>query len=123
MSEADSLVHSSHLPDDQAGELLHLPRQKANWEWMSFFVRRLVPGDSYKTATVGEEAAFVLLGGTCRVSWGQATHQIGKRKNVFDGYPYALYLPTGNTVTFTAETVCEIAECRVPSRAQLQPKL
>jgi 5-deoxy-glucuronate isomerase len=123
MSETESLVHSESLPSGQAGELLHLPRQKANWEWMSFFVRRLAPGDVYRATTDGEEAAFVLLCGNCQADWGQGARQIGKRKNVFDGFPYALYLPTGNSVSFTAETVCEIAECRVPSRAQLQPKL
>jgi 5-deoxy-glucuronate isomerase len=48
---------------------------------------------------------------------------IGGRKTVFDGLPYALYLPSGNSVTLNAETVCEIAECRVPSTASLQPKL
>jgi 5-deoxy-glucuronate isomerase len=80
-------------------------------------------GDVYRVDTNGEEAAFVLLGGTCQVDWGEGAERIGKRKNVFDGYPYALYLPTGNAVTFTAETICEIAECRVPSTAQLKPRL
>jgi 5-deoxy-glucuronate isomerase len=123
MSESDSLVHSQDLAAEQAGELLHLPRQKAQWEWMSFFVRRLRPGDSYEARTDGEEAAFVLLGGSCRADWGQGPHHLGKRKNVFDGFPYALYLPTGNRATFTAETLCEIAECRVPSTASLEPRL
>jgi 5-deoxy-glucuronate isomerase len=123
MSESDSLVHSQNLPSEQAGELLHLPRERANWEWMSFFVRRLSPGDVYSAETRGEEAAFVLLGGTCKADWGRGAERIGKRKNVFDGFPYALYLPTGNKVSFTAETVCEIAECRAPSTAQLSPKL
>jgi 5-deoxy-glucuronate isomerase len=123
MSESESLVHSENLPVEQAGELLHLPREKAKWEWMSFFVRRLGPGDVYRAQTNGEEAAFVVLGGTCSADWGQGAQRIGKRKNVFDGYPYALYLPTDNAVSFTAETVCEIAECRVPSTAQLKPRL
>jgi 5-deoxy-glucuronate isomerase len=123
MNESESLVHSENLPRGQAGELLQLPRQKANWEWMSFFVRRLSPGDTYKAHTDGEEAVFVLLGGTCQADWGEGAKQIGKRKNVFDGYPYALYLPTGNKVSFNAETTCEIAECRVPSQAHLKPKL
>lgn len=123
MSETDSLVHSENLPSQQSGELLRLPREAAGWEWMSFFVRRLGSGEVYRAATDGEEAVFVLLGGTCQVDWGQGAQRIGKRKNVFDGYPYALYLPTGNHVTFTADTVCEIAECRVPSHAQLAPKL
>jgi 5-deoxy-glucuronate isomerase len=123
MSEGDFLIHSRRLPPNQAGELLHLPRQTAMWEWMSFFVRRLLPGDTYQTRTEGEEAAFVLLGGSCVADWGQGEQKIGKRKNVFDGFPYTLYLPSGSKVTFTAETDCEIAECRVPSQASLAPKL
>jgi 5-deoxy-glucuronate isomerase len=123
VSESDNLVHSRDLPAEQAGELLHLPRQQAKWEWMSLFVRRLQPGDVYRTRTESEEAAFVLLGGTCLADWGRGPQHIGKRKNVFDGFPYAIYLPTENEVTFTAETACEIAECRVPSEARLEPRL
>jgi 5-deoxy-glucuronate isomerase len=123
MQESESVIHSEPLPSGQAGELLHIPRQRAEWEWMSFFVRRLSPGDTYRSETDREEAAFVLLGGRCQADWGERPQSIGKRKNVFDGYPYALYLPSGNAVTFTAETICEIAECRVPSDAHLRPIL
>ena len=123
MRDHDSLVHSRNLPDEQPGELLSLPRQQANWEWMSFFVHRLRPGGSYQTHLEGEEAAFVILGGTCLANWGQGAQSIGKRRNVFDGLPYALYLPHGGNVNFTAESVCEIAECRVPSTAKLAAKL
>ena len=69
MNKPESL-HSRSLPPEQGGELLHLPRQKAGWEWMSFFVRRLLPGEVYPTNTDGEEAAFVLLGGVCLADWG-----------------------------------------------------
>src|SRR2546422_244056 len=62
-------------------------------------------------------------GGTCVADWGAGKHRIGERKNVFGGLPYTLYLPTHNAVSFTAETTCEIAECRVPSQARLQPHL
>jgi len=90
---------------------------------MSFFVRRLEAGAALHTRTVDEEAAFVLLGGTCTVDFGQGIQEIGKRKNVFDGFPYALYLPAGNECRFTAKSACEIAECRVPSKAQNAPRL
>ena len=119
----DSLVHSASLPPENGGELLQLSRQKAKWDWMSFFVRRLQPRDVYQTQLAGEEAAFVLLGGTGVADWGQGTQPIGKRRNVFDGFPYALYLSPGNQVAFSAETVLEIAECRVPSQAQFAPRL
>src|SRR4030081_2781493 len=121
MSETESLVHSRSLSPEHAGELLHLPRQKAMWEWMSFFVRRLFPGGAYQANTDGEGAVFVLLAGVCAADWGQGAQRIGKRKNVFDGFPYALYLPSGKSVSFSAESPCEIAECRVPSKAQLEP--
>lgn len=123
MSESGVIVHSRNLPPQQSGELLHVTREGANWEWMSFFVRRLQPGDVYRTRMEREEGVFVLLAGTCVANWGQGARRIGKRKNVFDGFPYALYLPSGGEVSFTAETVCEVAECRVPSEVQLEPKL
>jgi 5-deoxy-glucuronate isomerase len=123
VSEKRSLVHSQYLPPGQAGTLLELPRQQANWEWMSLFVRRLLPGGIYQTSTDNEEAAFVLLGGTCLADWGRGEQRIGKRKDVFDGLPYTVYLPAGHGVKFKAETACEIAECRVPSTARLEPKL
>jgi 5-deoxy-glucuronate isomerase len=123
MSESNCLVHSRTVASDQAGELLHLTRTEAKWEWMSLFVRRLQSGDVYRTRTDREEAAFVLLGGTCRADWGRGPQIIGKRKDVFDGFPYTLYLPAGHEVAFTAESQCEIAECRVPSNARLEPQL
>lgn len=123
MNDSDYLVHSRNLPPDQAGELLHLPRTAAGWEWMSFFVRRLQPGDVWSSRTEREEAAFVLLGGTGQADWGRGRQAMGKRGNVFDGLPYTLYLPAGHEVAFTAETSCEIAECRVPSEARLEPRL
>lgn len=123
MSESDTLVHSQYLPAEQGGEVLHLHRQQAKWEWMSLFVRRLQPGDIYRACTENEEAAFVLLGGDGVADWGQGPQHIGKRQNVFDGFPYAIYLPARHEVTFRADTRCEIAECRVPSEARLEPRL
>jgi 5-deoxy-glucuronate isomerase len=123
LSENTFLVHSMNRPLQHSGELLHLPRQSAAWSWMSFFVRRLQPGDVFRTTTEHEEAAFVILGGTCVADWGQGPKPLGKRMNVFDGFPYTLYLPTQTEVSFVAETTSEIAECRVPSNARLEPRL
>lgn len=123
MGESTFLVNSRDLPAEQSGELLHLTREQAGWNWMSLFVRRLQPGETFRTSTQKEEAAFVLLGGHCAVDWGAGAKHIGKRANVFDGLPYAVYLPSGHEISFTAETVCEIAECRAPSEAKLEPRL
>jgi len=123
MGSVPNVVHSRVLPAGQSGELLHFSRESVQWEWMSMSAWRLNPGETYSAATRGEEAAFVLLGGRCTVDWGEGPCAIGERKNVFDGLPYTVYLPTNHSVIFKAETVSEIAECRVPSGAKLQPKL
>ena len=72
MSDDRFLVHSVTLPEGRSGDLLYLPREKAQWEWMSFFVHRLLPGEVLRTKTAAEEAAFVVLGGTCVADWGEA---------------------------------------------------
>jgi 5-deoxy-glucuronate isomerase len=123
LSNSTVLVHSSPLPPQQAGELIHLPRQKANWEWMSFDVLRLQPGDVFRTRTHQEEAAFVLLSGTCQCDWGHGKQKLGKRKNVFDGLPFTVYLSIQSEVMFAAETTCEIAVCRVPAETHFESRL
>jgi 5-deoxy-glucuronate isomerase len=123
MNQNESVVHSKNLPADAAGELLSLPREEAGWEWMSFFVRRLTPGMVWEFDTKNEEVILVLLGGRCSADWGQGETSIGQRKNVFDGFPYALYLPCNSHAVFKAQTICEVADCWVPSTAKLAPKL
>lgn len=123
MNGNDFLVHSRALPIGQPGELLSLPRERASWEWMSFFVRRLAPGDTWETQSRQEEVVLVLLGGRCRADWGEGNKRIGQRAHVFEGLPYALYLPAGSGARLQAESLCEVAECRVPSTARHLPRL
>jgi len=123
MTQSDFLVHSNQLDASRSGELLQFTREEAGWEWMSFFVRRLLPGETFSARVDNEEAAFVLLGGNCRADWGRGEIAVGKRRDVFDGFPHTIYLPPHNHVSFAAESACEIAECRVPSTAHLEPRL
>lgn len=123
MSKRPFIFSSAELPANASGKLIELPRQQANWEWMSFHVIRLQPGDSWEVRTENEEAAMVLLGGTCKADWGEGEREIGKRATVFDGLPYTLYLPAHKRASVVAKTVCEFAECRVPSQARLEPRL
>jgi 5-deoxy-glucuronate isomerase len=122
MSPQDFLVHSRRSADG-AGDLLSLPREVAGWEWMSFFVHRLAPGQSLNVHAENEEVAIVLLGGKCIADWGEGEQKIGERAHVFDGLPYAIYLPASSRAQLRAETQCELAECRVPSSARFKSKL
>jgi len=123
VTQEDFVVHSRSLPSGQSGELVGLTRERAGWEWMSFFVRRLAPGETWNAQLEGEEGILVLLGGRCTADWGEGPKSIGERNNVFEGLPYALYLPAGSRVRLQAQTLCEVADARVPSSAKLKPRL
>lgn len=123
-TEADRLlVRSTKLEDGKSGDLVRMSRESAGWEWMSFFVHRLIKGDTWKVKNGSEETGLVVLGGRCCADWGQGHRRIGHRTNVFDGLPYALYLPPGSGLDIEAETDCEFAGCSVPSEAKLEPRL
>jgi 5-deoxy-glucuronate isomerase len=119
----ESVVRGWNLPEDQAGDMVGFTREQAGWEWMSFLVTRMLPGQTLELRTADEEMVLVWLGGRCIADWGAGAQSVGARKNVFDGLPYTLYLPAGHEVKIQAETVCEIAQCRVASKAKLQPIL
>lgn len=123
MGNNDNLLHSRELAAGESGVLLQFSREQAGWDWMSFCVRRIAAGDSWESGHPGEETAYVLLSGKCTADWGEGKQKIGQRNSVFDGLPYALYLAPGGKVRMEAETVCEVAECRVPSRAQFPSRL
>ena len=121
--QQESVIRARNLPPGQAGEMVAFTREQVGWEWMSFVVTRLLPGQVLELRTGDEEMVLLWLGGRCVANWGVGPRSIGARKNVFDGLPYALYLPADHQVTMKAETVCEVAECRVPSTARLEPRL
>ena len=75
MTAQDFLVHSLQSGDG-AGDLLTLPRELAMWEWLSFFVHKLIAGQSLSVHSETEEAAIVLLGGKCIADWGEGQHRI-----------------------------------------------
>src|ERR1700690_2240874 len=121
--QQESVVRARNLPLDQGAKMVAFAREEAGWEWMSFVATRLLPGQVLELRTGGEEMVLVWLGGRCVADWGAGAQSVGARENVFDGLPYSLYLPSESRVTVKAETVCEIAQCRVPSKAKLEPRL
>ncbi len=91
--QRESVVRARNLPSDRAGEMVGFTREEAGWEWMSFVVTRLLPGQVLELRTGDEEMVLVWLGGFSIANWGAGAQSVGARKNVFDGLPYSLYLP------------------------------
>jgi 5-deoxy-glucuronate isomerase len=82
------------------------------FELLGFKTRRLAAGESIEEDPADRELAMVMLGGVCSVySSAGAWPSIGERANVFEGLPWALYLPAGSRFSLTARTACDIAFC------------
>ena len=118
------LHHPRALPPDTSGPLVAITREDANWEFITFGVRRLARGDCWRAAPAGDEVCLVLLEGECQVSWnGGREHVLGPRQDVFAGYPHAVYLPAGLSFAVRAVRQTEIAECRAASARAGAPRL
>jgi len=69
----------------------------------------------------------VLLRGAFKIEWEGFVGRVGPRKDVFAGYPHAVYLPAGVRFRVLASQACEIADCRAPvpkhASAALAPRI
>lgn len=92
---------------------------------MSVEIRRLEKGQSWSTNTEGNEAAFVILSGTCSVTSNRGNwDKLGRRKSVFEGMPWALYLPRESQLDVQASDAhFEFAYCWVPTDKDFEAKL
>ncbi len=117
----DLLAISDDKPD-QDGTLIKVTPESAGWEYGGFEVLRLEAGRSVSRHTEGEEVCLVPLSGTCTVSAGdEEWKDIGGRESVFEGPPYAVYLPPGTEYTLQASTELEIAVASAPAERGVDP--
>jgi 5-deoxy-glucuronate isomerase len=120
---ADLVVSSRERPDSD-GSVLKVTPESAGWEYVGFEVLRLAEGRGVERRTGGEEVCLVLLEGFCNVSAGEeAWSGIGGRDSVFDGPPYAVYLPPGTDFAVEADSYLELAVCSAPAGSGVEPFL
>lgn len=90
--------------------------EDAGWRYVSFGVNRLRRGETVRDGTGLEEVGIVLLGGQASVSSDAGTWEgFGRRLDVFEGLPWALYLPPGVAYELRAETDLTWARCGAPA--------
>src|ERR1041384_7837392 len=95
-----------------SGETMLVTPETSGFEYLTFRAQRLAKGDSLGDATSKRELGLVVLGGRCSVeSDAGSWFNFGNRAHVFNGLPYALYLPLETYFTVRAETDCELAFC------------
>jgi 5-deoxy-glucuronate isomerase len=120
---SDLIVGSSPRPDE-GGSVVRVTPESAGWEYVGFEVLRLEAGRSAIRHTGGDEVCLVPLSGTCAVSAGdEEWKDIGGRESVFDGPPFAVYLPPGTEYTVHASTGLEIAVASAPAETGVDPKI
>ncbi len=112
---SDLVVKSNGKPDED-GSAVKITPESAGWEYVGFEVLRLDEGQAVERGTGSEEVCLVVLSGVCNVSAGEdECKDLGGRETVFDGPPFALYLPPGTNYTVEAMGYLELAICSAPA--------
>ncbi len=96
--------------------LVGVTPRDAGWRYVRFAVRQIAAGGAWRGSTRNDEACFVLLEGACQIRWSGGAADLGPRKDVFSGYPHAVYLPPGTPVVVEAGARTLLADCRAPAR-------
>ncbi len=82
------------------------------FDLLGFKLHLLEPGAAIDEHTGDRELGIVVLGGKCAIESDDAHWtSVGVRQNVFDGLPYAAYLPISTEFRVIAETACDLAFC------------
>jgi 5-deoxy-glucuronate isomerase len=105
------------------GEWEAVTPQSAGWNYLSFGVWSGPAGGSEELAAHANEVALVPLGGRCRIEALGKSWELGGRESVFEGMPWALYLPPGTEYRVHAETDLELAVCGAVCERPFAPTL
>jgi 5-deoxy-glucuronate isomerase len=95
----------------------------AAWRYLSFRVEHLRDGEQVSRRTGDEEIALVPLGGRCAVESGGERWELGERATVFEGMPWALYLPRDTEYTLSALGDVEVAVPGALADERFEPRL
>ncbi len=124
MVKSEHLLVRPRTTADGFGETISFTPGAVGWDHLGFRSVRIPQGESISAHTKNTEIAIVLLGGKCSVtsSAGNWT-SFGRRKNVFDGLAYTLYLPIDTEYVLTAETDADVAICSCPAETKFPARL
>jgi 5-deoxy-glucuronate isomerase len=105
-------IHAAAAPNSLSADELHvLPTpegqlmvdpQRAGWRYLSFTALRVARGVSVPLGGEADEVAVVTLSGGVTIDADQQRYELPGRTSVWDGKPWALYLPPGGLATARA---------------------
>ncbi len=95
--------HELRISPHEDGVEVSVDPARAGWRYLSFRAFRLGAGETLSIGAPGCEAAVVTLaGGVTADVAGAATIELPGRASVFDGLPWACYLPVDRSASLTA---------------------
>lgn len=121
--DASNLLISANGSGDE-GVLVEVTPEEAGWDFVHFQARTLEAHSTWSRETGDHEMALVVLGGRMNVVSDRGRWEdVGARDHVFEGPPYALYLPRRTNFTVEAGTDCEVGVAWVPTEEDHPPQL
>ena len=103
----------------RAGAWEQVTPESVGWRHLYFGVRQ----GPFASETGDGEVALVPLAGRCRVEAEGERFEIGGRASVFDGMPWALYLPRDTAYRVEPLGELELAICGARCERRLEPRL
>ena len=101
-----------------------LTPEEAGWSYIGFLMRRMAPRQPLTFETAGSEAAIVVLNGVIDVRSNVGEWPaVGRRQDVFEGPPFALYLPPGTNAEVTSSEGAALAVGLARSEREGVPRL
>jgi 5-deoxy-glucuronate isomerase len=89
--------------------------EQSGWEYVTFEVKTLEPGEELPTPADGNERAFVPLSGAFEAEVSGQSYTFGGRASVFDGLGSCLYVPRNTSGSIRSLDGGEIAVASAPS--------
>jgi 5-deoxy-glucuronate isomerase len=112
---------------DRGGEgvFAEVTAENAGWTFLNMQARRMNAGSTFSGKTGDQEIVHVIFGGMCSIETSAGTFEhIGRRPDVFNGMPWALYLSRNTSYTITANTDnLEIGSCWVAAEKDYPARL
>ncbi|HYM53597.1 MAG TPA: 5-deoxy-glucuronate isomerase, partial [Candidatus Dormibacteraeota bacterium] len=110
-----------HLRPTAEGQL-GVDSERAGWRYLSFRVLRVKRGDSVSLGSEADEIAAVTLSGGVSIDVGRQRYELPGRTSVWEGKPWALYVPPGSPATVHAvDPAAMIAVASAPRSGRQRP--
>ncbi len=109
-------------PAAGSGTLIDATPASVGWQFLSFRVVSLAPGELFAADTAGSEVAIVPIGGSGSFEFAGSSHSVG-RTDVFSQRPHVLYLPPRTPYQVRAATRFEVAIGSAPAEGRYPARL